>query len=191
MALEEIQRKAEIEGILFALGEPVELERLAAALCCETKVIQNDLVEMAEEYQKKERGIQLIEVNGSYQLCTKPSVYEALERITKVPKKYVLTDTLLETLSIIAYKQPVTKVEIDSIRGVRSDHAVNKLIEYNLVCEIGRKNTPGTPIVFGTTEEFLKSFGISSLEELPIVNPEKLEDFKLEAEREIKIHIEV
>ncbi len=118
-------------------------------------------------------------------------MYETLIKLTHIPKKHVLTDVLLETLSIIAYKQPITKLEIEAIRGVKSDHAVNKLIEYTLISEVGRKDAPGRPILFGTTEEFLRNFGISSLEDLPIINPEKLEDFKLEAEEEMQLKLDI
>jgi len=111
--------------------------------------------------------------------------------VTDVPKKHLLTDVLLETLSIIAYKQPVTKIEIETIRGVKSDHAVNKLVEYNLVTEVGRLDAPGKPILFGTTEEFLRNFGIQSLEELPMANSEKMQDFKLEAEEEMQLRFDV
>lgn len=102
-------------------------------------------------------------------------------------KKQSLTDSLLETLSIIAYKQPVTRAEIEAIRGVKSDHAVNKLLEYGLIEEAGRLSIPGKPIVFGTTEDFLRSFGIKSLEELPEINPEAEEEFKKEAEEEAQL----
>ena len=98
---------------------------------------------------------------------------------------------MLETLSIIAYKQPVTKMEIEKIRGVKSDHAVNKLVEYELVAELGRLDAPGRPIVFGTTENFLRHFGVSSVEELPHVDPLRREDFRLEAEQEIDLKLKV
>lgn len=114
--------------------------------------------ELKKQYQKKERGIQLIELEDSYQLCTKPELYDYLIQVAKQPKKHVLTDVLLETLAIVAYKQPVTKIEIEKIRGVKSDHAVNKLVEYDLVCEVGRLDAPGKPLLFGTTEEFLRRF---------------------------------
>ena len=107
--------------------------------------------------------------------------------MAKQPKKYVLTEVLLETLSIIAYRQPVTKLEIEKIRGVKSDHAVNKLIEYELVEEVGRLDAPGRPVLFGTTEEFLRRFGVKSLEELPGLNPEQVEDLKAEAEDEAQM----
>ena len=173
--------KAAIEAILFTLGEAIELERLAAALDVPESQLQTLMDELIEEYQDDSRGIQIIKLENSYQMGTKSSMYEFLINITHVPKKHVLTDVLLETLSIIAYKQPITKLAIENIRGVKSDHAVNKLVEYNLVCEIGRLDAPGKPIVFGTTEEFLRNFGINSLDELPIINSDKIEDFKAQA----------
>lgn len=173
--------KAAIEAILFTLGEAVELERLAAALDVPESQLQTLMDELIEEYQDDSRGIQIIKLENSYQMGTKSSMYEYLINITHVPKKHVLTDVLLETLSIIAYKQPITKLAIENIRGVKSDHAVNKLVEYNLVCEIGRLDAPGRPIVFGTTEEFLRNFGINSLDELPVINSDKVEDFKAQA----------
>ena len=118
-------------------------------------------------------------------------MYEYLVKIAHVPKKHVLTDVLLETLSIIAYKQPITKLEVEHIRGVKSDHVINKLVEYKLICEVGRLDAPGRPILFATTEEFLRNFGIESLEDLPVVNPEKVEDFKLEAEEEIQLELDI
>ena len=117
-------------------------------------------------------------------MCSSAQTYEYLIRIAKQPKKYVLTDVLMETLSIIAYKQPVTKAEIEKIRGVSSDHAVSKLVEYSLVEEVGRLDAPGRPMLFGTTEEFLRSFGVSSLEELPELDPVLVEEYREEAEEE-------
>lgn len=96
---------------------------------------------------------------------------------------------LLETLSIVAYKQPVTRLEIEKIRGVKSDHAVNRLVEYNLICEVGRLDAPGRPLLFGTTEEFLRSFGVQSLDDLPVVAPEQVADFKAEAEEEAQLRL--
>lgn len=103
----------------------------------------------------------------------------------------MLTDVLLETLSIIAYKQPVTKLEIEKIRGVKSDHAVNKLVEYGLVEETGRMDAPGRPLLFGTTEEFLRRFSVQSLDELPSLNPEQVEHFKEEAEEEAQLKLDI
>lgn len=186
----EIKRlEAVIEAILFTMGEAVEIERIAAAIEHDIDTTKKIIHNMMDQYE--DRGIQIIELDGAYQMCTKPEMYDSIVKIAHMPKKHVLTDVLLETLSIIAYKQPITKQEIEAIRGVKSDHAVNKLVEYSLVCEVGRMDAPGRPILFGTTEEFLRSFGIQSLESLPVVNPEKVQDFKLEAEEEIQLRLDI
>lgn len=179
--------EAKIEAILFTMGEAVEADRIAVALEQDVTVVRNILRNMMIEYRESNRGIQIIELNDSFQLCTKPDMYEYIIRVAHAPRKHVLTDALLETLSIIAYKQPITRNEIAAIRGVNCDHAVSKLVEYNLVCELGRIEAPGRPIAFGTTEEFLRNFGLSSLSDLPIVNPEKLEDFKIEVQEELQL----
>ena len=98
---------------------------------------------------------------------------------------------MLETLSIIAYKQPITRLEIEKIRGVSCDHAVNRLVEFNLITEVGRKDAPGRPLLFGTTEEFLRSFGVKSLEELPELNAVQVEEFKQQAEAEVQLQLDV
>ena len=176
--------EAQIEAILFTMGEAVELDRLALAIDHDEDTTRRILQNMMDSYDDESRGIHIIELDGAYQLCTKASMYESIIKITHIPKKHVLTEVLLETLSIIAYKQPITRLQIEAIRGVKSDHPINKLIEYNLICELGRLDAPGRPILFGSTEEFLRCFGLQSLDSLPAINPEKLEDFKLEAEEE-------
>lgn len=183
------QLEAIIEAILFTMGEAVEIERLAAAVEHDEDTVRRIIRNMMDRYDGEGSGIQIIELENAFQMCTKPSMYESIIKITHVPKKHILTDVLLETLSIIAYKQPITRLAIENIRGVKCDHAVNKLVEYNLVCEVGRLDAPGRPILFGTTEEFLRSFGIASLEDLPVVNAEKVEDFKQEAEQEIQLSL--
>ena len=180
-----------VEAILFAMGESVSLSKIASAIGKDETEAKRLLEELKKQYQKKERGIQLIELEDSYQLCTKPELYDYLIQVAKQPKKHVLTDVLLETLAIVAYKQPVTKIEIEKIRGVKSDHAVNKLVEYNLVCERGRLDAPGKPILFGTTEEFLRRFSIHSLDDLPSPNPEQVESFKEEAEEEVQLKLDI
>ena len=149
-----------IEAILFAMGDSVELGRIASAIEHDEETTRKIIHQMMDRYETEDRGIRIIELEDAFQMCTKKEMYEYLIRVAKQPKKYVLTDVLLETLSIIAYKQPVTKLEIEKIRGVKSDHAVNKLVEYDLVCEVGRLDAPGKPILFGTTEEFLRRFSI-------------------------------
>ena len=180
-----------VEAILFAMGDSVALDKIAAAIGQTPDETRMILRHMIDYYEKENRGIHIIELEDSFQMCTKTQMYEYLIRVAKQPKKYVLTDVLLETLSIIAYKQPVTKLEIEKIRGVKSDHAVNKLVEYNLVCERGRMDAPGKPILFGTTEEFLRRFSIQSVEDLPSLNPEQMESFKEEAEEEIQLKLDI
>ena len=179
------QMKATIEAILFSMGEAVEIEKLMSALDADRKTIRACIAEMQEAYESEERGLKLIEINDAFQLCTKEFAYEYLIKIVSIPKSYRLTDIQLETLSIIAYKQPITKIEIEKIRGVASDHAVNRLIDVGLVEEKGRLATPGRPIILGTTDEFLRRFGLSSKEDLPDIATEQVESFKLEAEKEI------
>ena len=186
----EIKRlEAVIEAVLFTMGEAVELERIAAVIEHDEDTTRKIIRNMMDKYDAEDRGIQIIELNCSFQMCTKEEMYESLIRIAHIPKKHVLTDILLETLSIIAYKQPITKIEIENIRGVKSDHAVNKLVEYDLVEEVGRLDAPGRPILFGTSEEFLRSFGIGSLEELPILSQDAMEHFKQEAEEEVQLSL--
>ena len=180
-----------IEAILFTMGESVEVERIANAIEHDVPTTKKIIRNMMDRYQEEDRGIRIIELEDSFQMCTKPEVYEYLIRIAKQPKRHVLTDVMLETLSIIAYKQPVTRLEIEKIRGVKSDHAINKLIEYNLVCEVGRLDAPGRPLLFGTTEEFLRSFGVQSVDELPVLSPVQVEEFKQEAEEEMNVKLNI
>lgn len=189
--LEKQKYQAAIEAILFTMGESVEVSRIAAALEITTEDVYRLVRDMMEQYKQEERGIKIIELEDSFQLCTKPELYDALIRIAKQPRRHVLTDVLLETLSIVAYKQPVTKVEIEKIRGVSCDHAVNKLVEYGLICELGRLDAPGRPLLFGTTEEFLRSFGVQSVDELPVLNQDQLDEFKQQAEEEMQLKLDV
>ena len=183
--------EAVIEAILFTMGDSVEISKIAAAIEHDEDTTRKLIHNMMDKYENENRGIKIIELEDSYQMCTKQDMYEYLIRVAKQPRKYVLTDVQLETLSIIAYKQPITKLEIEKIRGVKSDHAVNKLVEYNLVCELGRLDAPGRPLLFGTTEEFLRSFGVNSIDNLPVLNPVQLEEFKQEAEAEMNITMEI
>lgn len=189
--MERQQAKAVMEAILFTMGESVEVNRLAGVIEEDVKTTKQILEEMQEDYNIEAKGIRLIWLEDAVQLCTKPEMYEQIIKIAKTPKKFVLTDTLLETLSIIAYKQPVTRLEIEKVRGVSCDFAVNKLLEYDLITELGRLDAPGRPLLFGTTEQFLRSFGVKSLEELPEINPVQLEEFKQQAEQEIQIQLDI
>lgn len=183
--------QAAVEAILFTMGESVEVAKIASAIGHDEKTTQKLIRGMMDRYDKEDRGIRIIELEDSFQLCTKKEMYEYLIRVAKQPRRYTLTEVLLETLSIVAYKQPVTRLEIEKIRGVKSDHAVNKLVEYGLVEEKGRLEAPGRPLLFGTTEEFLRRFSLKSLDELPSVNPEQIEYFKEEAEDEAQLTLNV
>ena len=180
-----VSEKAVIESILFAMGTPVSEEQLAQVLNCHPVHVRQLIDQMAEEYENDDRGVSIVRIEDGYQLCTKKEAYEYLIKLVSIPRNYRLTDVQLETLSIIAYKQPVTKAEIEAIRGVSSDHAVNRLLEAGLVEERGRMDTPGRPVLFGTTTEFLRRFGLSNTDDLPDINAERLETFKAEAEEEV------
>ena len=183
--------EAAVEAVLFTMGTSVETSRLAAAIEQDEQTTRRLVRNMMDKYNAKDRGICIIELEDSFQMCTKKEYYDNLIRVVSQPKKHTLTDSALETLSIIAYKQPVTRLEVERIRGVKSDYAVNKLLEYNLITELGRLDAPGRPILFGTTEEFLRSFGLSSVDDLPELSPEMIADFKLEAEQESQLELDI
>lgn len=176
--------EAAIEAILFTMGESVELSKIALAIEHDEETTVKIIHNMMDRYKAEDRGIQIIELDRAFQMCTKKEMYEYLIKVAAVPKKHVMTEVLMETLAIVAYKQPVTKSDIEKIRGVSSEHAVNKLVEYNLIAEVGRLDALGRPMLFGTTEEFLRSFGVKSLDEMPVVNPARVEELKAEAEKE-------
>lgn len=185
------RQEAVIEAVLFTMGESVEIGKLAE-LIEESKAKTRKIVyEMKEKLQQSNRGIDIVELDDSFQMCTKTDMYEYLIKIAKSPRKYVLTDSVLETLSIIAYKQPVTRADVEKVRGVNCDHAINRLIEFNLVTELGRLDAPGRPLLFGTTEEFLRRFGLNSLESLPELNPMQVEEFKQQAQQEVELQLGV
>lgn len=177
-------KEAAVEAILFAAGDPVEIESIAAVIG-EDKDTAISLAEsLSGKYYSEKRGINIIRLNDSYQMCTDRKYFDYIDRLFRQPKRKKLSQAVLEVLAIIAYKQPITKGEIEEIRGVNSDHAVNKLVEYDLVEDRGRKPVPGRPRLFGTTEEFLRTFGFSSAENLPQLKEPLAED-KAAAEREI------
>ena len=141
--LDEKREEAIVESVLFTMGKSVELRQLAAALGTDTERAEAAVRRLQSRYEAEKRGMQITQLEDSWQMATRAEYYENLIRVAATPKKQILTDVVLETLSIIAYKQPITKLEIEKIRGVKSDHAVNKLIEYDLVAEVGRMDAPG------------------------------------------------
>lgn len=183
--------EAIIEAVLFAMGDAVEIEKLSVAIGHDKETTRKIVHQMMDRYNSREGGMEIIELEDSFQLTTRREYYEALIRVAKQPKKYVLTDVQLEVLSIVAYKQPVTRQEVEKIRGVNSDHALNRLVEYGLVGGAGRLDAPGRPILFGTTEEFLRNFGVRSTDELPSVQPELVEEMKSQAEQEVQLKLEL
>lgn len=174
--------KSIIEAILFAAGRPVTKNELILALEIAKEDIENIVRNMQEEYKKNDKGIDLIQVEESYQLCTKKELYEYIYPILDKRSKPNLSNAALETLSIVAYNPKITRAEIEAIRGVSADACVYKLLEYGLIEEAGKLDLPGKPMSYKTTQEFLKMFGYSSLEELP-----ELPRYKLDENQQIVI----
>lgn len=183
--MEELNIKSVIESILFLSGESVEVRRLAEVLEVKETDIHNAVVDLNQRYKDNESGILITQLDDGYQMCTVSSNAPYIEKYLQEPSKKILTTPIIETLAIVAYSQPITKVQIADIRGVRSDHTINKLIEYDLICEVGRLNVIGRPILFGTTGEFLRHFGFKSIEEMPKVKEDLIERFKKEVQEEI------
>ena len=163
-----------LEALLFASGDAVPVARLAEATEIDIPAVRGILADMAEKYKNENSGIILIEVNDAYQLCTNPIYHDYAKRLVPETVKRTLTQALLETLAIIDHMQPVTKTIIEEIRGVNADHAVSKLTEYGLVEEKGRLDAPGRPILFGTTDDFLRYFGLRSVDDfMDLINEQQ------------------
>lgn len=159
-----------IESLLFVWSEPLSISRIASILEIPLSEAKQDINELMIEYRMRQSGLQIIKVNDSYQLGSIQENSEYIESLCKTSKGKGLSSSAFEVLAIIAYKQPITKGEIDFIRGVKSDKAIMSLMERNLIEEKGRLAKIGKPIVYGTSEMFLKSFGFSSLRELPDIS---------------------
>jgi len=155
-----------IEGLLYAAGDELSVDKISSILEVDKKTVKSILRNMELSYNQANRGIMMREINGSYQLCTKFEHYEYIRKLFEPRKKETLSQAAFEILSIIAYNQPVTKAKIENIRGVSSDSVILKLLERELIKETGRLDCPGKPILYATTNKFLRSFGISSVTEL-------------------------
>ena len=155
-----------LEAVLFAAGDPMHLDELQHVLQTDLLTVQNLLTRLEQELHDRHSGLTLRRVAGGVQLVTRPETYAYVERLAQVVDRKLSAPTL-ETLSIIAFKQPITKQEIEQIRGVRVERALAKLVEMEFVHEVGRKQVLGRPILYGTTDTFLRSFGLDSLAELP------------------------
>lgn len=159
--------KAIIEAILFASGRPVEIKELISALELPEEDIIQIIESMKADFQEANRGIEIIKVESGYTLCSKKEYYDYIYPLLDKRAKPNISNAAMETLAIIAYNPKITRAEIESIRGVNSDATIYKLLEYNLIEDAGKSDLPGKPTVYQTTEEFLKTFGISNLDELP------------------------
>ncbi len=161
--------KYAIEGILFAAGEAVKASMLAVALDRPIEDIDKAVDELKEEYNNSHRGFTIIDLDEGYQICSRPEYYTYIQEILGEQRRQALSNAAMETLAIVAYKQPVTRSGIEYIRGVNSDGSVNRLVERGLIEEVGRMDAPGRPILYGTTTNFLRCFGLSTLDDLPEV----------------------
>lgn len=159
-----------IESLLFVSGDPLAPDKIADILKLDKKCVKQIIDGMKKIYEAKSRGIMIREINGCYQLCTKLEHFKYVKKLFEPRQKQVLSQAAYETLAIIAYNRPVTKAKIDEIRGVNSDSAIAKLMERNLIREAGRMDSPGKPILYETTEEFLRCFGFDSYEDLPHID---------------------
>ena len=167
MRLTELE--AVVESLLFIAGDAVPLASIAQTIELDKATTKAIILGLSDKYEEENRGIRIIELGDSFQMCTAAECFEYIRNMYKSPQRQGLTQALLETLAIVAYKQPITRAQIEEIRGVSSDHAVAKLVEKRLICEVGRGDTAGRPILFGTSNEFLRYFGFKSLGELPLL----------------------
>ncbi len=176
--MEKDKIKGVIEAILFAAGREVKISELMSSLELGSEDIINAVESLKLDYDKENRGLSIINLNDAYQLCTKKEYYEYIYPIFDKRNKPNLSNAALETLSIIAYNPRITRAEIESIRGVNSDGTIYKLLDYDLIEEAGKLDAPGRPTTYKTTNEFLKMFGMSSLDELPDLPRYKLDENK-------------
>ena len=180
MEIEKI--KSIIEAILFAAGRQVNIKELMMSLELSKEDLENIIFSMQEDYKNQDRGIEIIKIDEAYQLCTKKELYEYIYPILDKRSKPNLSNASLETLAIIAYNPRITRAEIESIRGVGADACIYKLLEYGLIQESGKADLPGKPMTYVTTNEFLKMFGYTSLNDLP-----ELPRYKLDENQQIVI----
>ncbi len=165
-----------LESILFAAGDSVPIDQLAEIMEASCEAIEQVAEELNQSYQKDGRGLRILRLEDSYQLCTAEEFFPYIQRLKEPKRRQNLSPAALETLAVVAYHQPVTRSSIEFIRGVNSDGPVNKLIERGLIEEHGRLDAPGRPILYVTTQEFLRSFGLSSLSGLPDPEPLRINE---------------
>lgn len=175
--------KYAIEGILFAAGEPVSAAKLAVVLETDINAVDAAVVDLKEEYNRDHRGFNIIDIGDGYQICSRPEYYKYIQEILGEQRNQPLSNAAMEALAIIAYKQPVTKGMIEKIRGVNSDGCVNRLYERGLIDEAGRLDTPGRPIMYKTTDTFLRCFGLRTPQDLPPINLKNIIDEESQGEQ--------
>ncbi len=159
-----------IEGILFAAGEPVKAAKLASVLETDIEEIKEAAELLKYQYDSELRGVQIIEIDDGYQICSRPEYYVYIQEILGEQRRQALSNAAMEALAIIAYKQPITRGQVEYVRGVNSDGAVNRLCERGLIEECGRLDAPGRPILYRTTQNFLRCFGLKTPKDLPVID---------------------
>ena len=182
--MEAVNIKAAIEAMLFAKGAPLSADEMAGALEINREEVIKAVTELIDDYTSDDRGINIVQINGRYELATKKEFYPVLASLVSKDNNYQFTEAMLETLSIVAYRQPVTRSQVEDIRGVGCSGQISRLVEYGLIYEAGRLDAPGRPFLFATTDEFLRLFNLSSLDELPEISDDLLGQMKLEVEVE-------
>lgn len=188
--MKKTELESQLEALLFYAGESISIKRLEEICDKDAFSIRQAVHHLSELYKETNSGIEIIEVDDGYQMCTSPKHLPSIQLYRQKPAKNILTQALIETLAIVAYLQPITRTQIEDIRGVRCEHAISRLLEYGLIEEVGRLNVIGRPILFGTTHEFLRHFGFKNLEEMPKIKEELLEKFKEEVQEEMSYYKE-
>lgn len=181
--------EAALEAILFAAGEPVAVDRICLTLDLDKATVEAVCQRLADQYSYERRGLRLVRMDGNYQLCSAPEYAPLIRKTFESRKPAKLSQPALEVLSIIAYYQPVTRAYIDQVRGVDSSYTVGLLLERELIEEAGRLAVPGRPIQYRTTKNFLRSFSLSSLEELPELPSASAEDGQITMEMQARLEI--
>ena len=180
-----------IESILFVAGDGVEYFDISDKLGVTVEEVEEAIEKLKADHERNNSGIQVVTYNKKAQLCSNADYAEQVAEVLNPRKEKSLTKAVLEAAAIIAYKQPITRLEIEQVRGVNSDYAINTLIENKLIEVVGRKDAIGKPLLFGTTEQFLRCFGVTSIDDLPEINQVQVEEFRQQAEAEIQLQLDV
>lgn len=165
-----------IEALLFAAGDEVKAEDIAEVTGISLREVSGVMNRMMDRYNKEPRGIMIRRIDDAYQLCTRKEYYEDIKSYFEPRHMSYLSNPAMEALAIVAYNQPITRAQIESIRGVNCDSVITRLLDKRMICEVGRSDAPGRPALFGTTPEFLRALGFSSLDELPQITSEEKEE---------------